>query len=104
MKCIYCKKECVKKGKYKTTQRYQCKHCKKYQQQKYIHPIISKRKYYWVLRLNNEGCGISSIGRLLSISKSSVQRVIICIASTLQKPVHNESYQSYEMQQCYLVF
>ena len=101
MKCIYCKNECIKKGKYKTTQRYQCKRCKKYQQQKYIHPVIPKSKYDWVLKLNNEGCGISSISRLLQITKSSVQRVIIRIASTLQSPVYNENNQSYEMDELY---
>jgi len=97
MRCNYCKKQCIKKGKYKTIQRYQCKDCKKYQQQKYIRPIIPEYKYEWVIKLNNECCGISSIGRLLSISKSSVQRMIIRIASTIQKPVYKENNQSYEM-------
>ena len=61
MECIYCKKECIKKGKYKETQRYQCKSCKKYQQQQYIRPVIPEYKYEWLVRLSNEGCGISSI-------------------------------------------
>ena len=74
MKCIYCKNKCIKKGKYKTIQRYQCKHCKKYQQQKYAHPIITEDKYEWVQKLNNERCGISSIGRLLQIPFIPPQR------------------------------
>ena len=97
MRCRYCKNECIKKGKYKTIQRYQCKHCKKYQQQQYSKFIITKDKYDWVLHLNNEGCGISSISRLLEITKSSVQRVITRIAATIQIPVYSESNQSYEM-------
>ena len=97
MKCFYCKKDCYKKGKRNGIQRYQCKHCKKYQQQKYIRQIIPEHKYEWVKNLNNEGCGISSIGRLLCISKSSVQRIIIRVASKIQKPVYKEEHQSYEM-------
>jgi transposase-like protein len=84
MKCIYCKKQCIKKGKYKTIQRYQCKHCKKYQQQKYSRQTIPEYKYEWVKNLSNEGNGISSISRLLEITKSSVQRIIIRIASKIQ--------------------
>ena len=97
MECVYCKNNCIKKGKYKTIQRYQCKQCKRYQQQQYSKLIIPKDKYDWVLKLNNEGCGISSIGRLLEIAKSSVQRVIARIASKIQIPIYFESNQSYEM-------
>jgi IS1 family transposase/transposase-like protein len=97
MKCAYCKSKCIKKGKYKTIQRYQCKHCKKYQQQRYSRPVIPEHKYEWVKNLNNEGCGISSIGRLLSVAKSSVQRIIIRISSKIPKTVYNEYNQSYEI-------
>jgi len=97
MKCIYCKNNCIRKGKYKSIQRYQCKHCKKYQQQKYIRPIIPEQKYTWVKNLTIEGSGISSISRLLAISKSSVQRIIIRIAGKIQVPVYQETNQSYEM-------
>ena len=97
MKCIYCKKQCIKKGKYNTIQRYQCKHCRKYQQLKYIRPVIPEHKYGWLVKLNNEGCGISSISRLLQITKSSVQRIIIRIASKIQIPVNNEYNQTYEI-------
>ncbi len=46
--------------------------------------MIPEEKYEWVKQLNNEGCGISSISRLLEISKSSVQRLIERIASVLK--------------------
>ena len=97
MECIYCKKDCYKKGKRNGTQRYQCKHCKKYQQQKYIRRIISKDKYDLVVKLNKEGCGISNISRVLEITKSSVQRVITRIASKIQISIYFESNQSYEI-------
>lgn len=97
MECIYCKGQCIKAGKYKMIQRFQCKNSKRYQQELYTKQRISQEKYDWARWLNNESCGISSIGRLLHISKSSVQRIIIRIASTLEIPVYQEINQSYQM-------
>lgn len=97
MKCKYCKKDCYKKGKRNGIQRYQCKHCKKYQQQKYMRPIIPESKYEWVVKLNNECCGIRSISRLLQITKSSVQRLICKIAQQIEIPVYEETNQTYEI-------
>jgi len=115
MRCIYCKKDCYKKGKRNGIQRYQCKHCKKYQQQRYIRSIISKEKYVWVKNLNNEGCGISNISRLLEITKSSAQRLICKISLQIKKPVYKEENQSYEIdelrtycgnknQECWIIY
>jgi IS1 family transposase len=97
MECVYCKNKCIKKGKYKTIQRYQCKECKRYQQDTYTKCRIKEEKQKWVIHLCREGCGISFIARLLQISKSSVQRIIIKIASALKIPVCKEIGQSYEM-------
>ena len=97
MKCIYCKKDCYKKGKRNGIQRYQCKHCKKYQQQKYTRPIIPQEKYERVKELSNEGNGISSISRLEHISKSSVLRIIIRISSKIKETICQETNQTYEI-------
>ena len=97
MKCIYCNNLCCKRGKSGNVQRYQCKNCKKSQQAIYTKPRIPQEKYKWTVKLNNEGCGISNIARLLGISKSSVQRLIERIAAGLQMPQLNESGQSYEI-------
>ena len=97
MKCIYCQGDCIKKGKVKNVQRYQCKACGKTQQKKYKKKPIPQEKYKWAHKLNNEGNGISNIARLLEISKSSVQRVIIRIASALQMPVYEETGQCYQV-------
>jgi len=59
MKCIYCQSDCIKKGKVKNVQRYQCKHCGKTQQSSYSKPPIGKEKYEWVRNLTIEGCSIS---------------------------------------------
>ena len=97
MKWIYCKKDCYKKGKRNGVQRYQCKHCKKYQQHKYTRPAIAEYKYELVQKLNNEGCSISSISRLVEITKSSVQRLICKISMQIKKPIYEEVNQSYEI-------
>ncbi|MCL2593885.1 MAG: IS1 family transposase [Defluviitaleaceae bacterium] len=97
MRCKFCEKICIKKGKAKNVQRFQCTCCKKYQQANYVKPRIPQEKYDWTVRLNNEGCGISNIARLLEISKSSVQRLIERIVANLQMPKINEYGQSYEI-------
>lgn len=97
MFCKYCKSVCIKRGKCNETQRYQCKQCGKSFLEKYIKPVIPKEKYHLTIKLNNEGCSISSIGRLLKISKSSVQRLIDRISSTIEEPEINEKHQSYEV-------
>jgi len=63
----------------------------------YTKTLIPEEKYQWVKQLNNEVCGISSISRLLEISKSSVQRLIERIASKLKMPEIFEIGQSYEI-------
>ena len=97
MRCRYCRNECIKKGKIKGIQRYQCKICKKYQQAAYSRQRIAQEKYEWVRNLNNEGNSISGIGRLLKIAKSSVQRIMERLVLTLRKPAFNEEGESYEI-------
>jgi hypothetical protein len=60
-------------------------------------PLFPEHKYEWVKNLNNEGNGISSINRLLLISKSSVQRLICKISLQIKKPVYEKEHQSYEI-------
>jgi len=50
-----------------------------------------------LIKLNNEGMGISSISRILDISKSSVQRIILRLSSMIQKPVFSEYNETYEI-------
>ena len=97
MICKDCNGICIKRGKTQGIQRYRCKHCRKSFQENYKKKRITEEKYQWVHRLNNEGCGISSIGRLLNISKSSVQRVITRLVSKISRPVIIESGESYEI-------
>ncbi len=59
--------------------------------------IVSADQYKWIYNLNNEGNSLSGIGRLLSISASSVQRIIKRISFKLSKPVFKEQGQCYEI-------
>jgi IS1 family transposase/transposase-like protein len=97
MKCNYCQNACYKRGKRNGVQQYSYKTCKKYQQAAYTKPRIPQEKHDWTVKLNNEGCGISNIARLLQISKSSVQRVIERVVANLQMSEINETGQSYEI-------
>ena len=97
LSCKYCGKECIKKGVRSGKQRYQCKSCKKYQLSAYSKEKIQPSKEKMLIKLNNEGMGISSISRILDISKSSVQRIILRLSSMIQKPVFSEYNETYEI-------
>lgn len=97
MKCIYCNGACRKKGFCLQKQRYQCTSCGRYQQDSYVRPRINENQKVWIVKLNNEGTGISSIGRLIGIAKSSVARVMKSMAREAVPPVINESGQEYEI-------
>jgi insertion element IS1 protein InsB len=98
MECIYCKGSCIRKGWYKTTQRYQCQSCKRYQQ------LIYQRRRYDedalnnnIKLLHNEGMGISSISRYLQIAKSTVCARIVKLSALVHEPLLNETGQVYEV-------
>jgi len=98
MICKYCQNNCIKKGiRITGKQCYQCKNCKRYQQSAYTKTPITQEQYNWVLNLHNEGNSLSGIGRLLHISASSVQRVIIKLVGLITKPVICENGEEYEM-------
>jgi insertion element IS1 protein InsB len=97
MKCQYCQSSCSKKGCYKKRQLYRCKSCLKYQRSTYLKVKIGCEKLDLLRRLNREGNSISSISRLLSISKSSVQRKLLELAGQIEKPVCKEQNQKYEI-------
>jgi insertion element IS1 protein InsB len=97
MNCNYCNGLCIKKGKYKSAQKYQCKDCKKYQRTVYYYRKYNSGTDRQIRLLNNEGMGISSISRVLGIPKSSVQRRIMHASLNIITPVYNEEGQEYEM-------
>lgn len=96
MTCKFCKENCIKKGWYRTKQRYQCKCCKRYQLDiyKYEREKINTEK---IVLYTIEGVSISSIARLMEISKTTVQRRLLIAASKLSKPNIQEIAQEYEV-------
>lgn len=97
MNCTYCKNKCVKRGVRNNIQKYQCKSCKKYMQEIYTNGRCSKEKDTMIIKLNNEGNGISSIARIVELSKTSIIRRIRKIADSIVKPVFVEKNQTYEL-------
>ena len=95
--CRYCTNACIKKGWYKTIQKYFCKHCHKYQQSFYSYKLISAEEDNNIVLLNNEGMSISSIGRYLHIAKTTVRRRLLLISKTISTPVFTETKQVYEV-------
>ncbi len=102
MECIYCANKAIKRGKQNRIQRYRCKHCKRYFQAHYTKRATTQTQ--WIRRLNNEGCGISNISRLLHIAKSSVQRSILRLAKAIPTPCFTETNQTYEIDELLTFF
>jgi transposase-like protein len=96
MNCKYCNHPCIKKGYAGAIQRFYCKHCKRYQQQNYRYRLCNQQDENMIIKLNNEGLGISSISRLTGISKANVINLIRHIASKIEQPVFRETDQEYE--------
>ncbi|MBS1637735.1 MAG: IS1 family transposase [Bacteroidetes bacterium] len=101
MNCKHCNAPCIKKGYSKRTQRYQCKACRRYQQQQYKYRLCQKEDEQTILKLNNIGVGISGIARFTGISKTHILNRIKQIASKLTKPVIVEQEQEYEVDELY---
>lgn len=72
MVCKYCKGRCIKKGFPNGKQNYQCKSCKKNQQKEYVYRMCTSQDEQWLVKYNNEGMSISSMGRLTGISKANI--------------------------------
>ncbi len=77
MYCRYCFNRCFKAGHYPNHhQRYRCTACKKYQKEYYVYAGCHKHIDQQIVLLNNEGCGIRSISRILHISTNKVLETI----------------------------
>ena len=101
MECNYCKGICIKKGCYKGVQKYKCKACFKGQRLKYRNQKYTSLTDAQISLLHKEGVGISSIGRILTIPKGSVQRRIERSADRVKAPVYKETKQVYEVDELY---
>lgn len=99
MICRHCSGSCIKKGLIKGRQRYQCRKCSKYQQKKYR--LKRFTEIGLLIQLSNEGMSISSIARILHVSKATVTRKLKCISSHLSLLQPKEQQQEYELDELY---
>jgi IS1 family transposase/transposase-like protein len=95
--CKFCSAICIRKGFYKSIQKYYCPACHKYQRETYCYRVTNKKDDDNIVLLNNEGMGISSISRYLHIAKTTVRRRILLISQKLSPPVIAEMNQVYEI-------
>ena len=87
-KCFHCSGSCIKVGKNKNgVQRYKCKSCEKYSLSEYRNKAFLPETNGWIIRLNRECCGVSSISRLLKISKTTVIKRIKKLGFEVRKPL-----------------
>lgn len=99
MICRHCSGSCIKKGVIKGRQRYRCRECLKYQQEKYRLKRFTETTL--LIHLNNEGMSISSIARILKVSKATVIRKLKHISNSLISLRPNEQHQEYELDELY---
>ena len=96
MKCSKCKNAAVKNGKQPNgKQRYYCKNCKSSFQRRYSYVAYYKETNAKIYLLLKESVGITSISRLLHISKTTVINRIKKMAAQIVKPKFNEKHQYY---------
>lgn len=99
MKCKYCSSDCIRKGMYKSIQKYRCKGCLKYQRANYTYRAYTVTDIRIVV-LVKEGCGIRSIARILHISPTTLLSRIRTIANRLSRKtslVFGANYQVDEL-------
>lgn len=95
--CPNCSGVSVKNGFQSQMQRYKCKLCQKKFQVVYKYPAYNNSINSSIVILLKEGCGIRSIGRILSISKNTVLTRIVSIGSNLKPKMFFQKGCSYEM-------
>ncbi len=87
MKCRFCSGLLRKAGNQKNgTQKYYCKHCRKYQQKTYQYRAYNLDVNHRIESYVQEGVGIRSIARILEISTTTVIKRIVSIAEGFNKP------------------
>jgi insertion element IS1 protein InsB len=99
MKCRHCNEPCIRKGVRSGIQKYRCKSCFRYQQEVYTYKKISDRNL--LIQLNNEGMSISSIARILQVSKTSVCRKLHQCSKQVVQTRIEEIGQEYELDELY---
>ena len=85
--CLKCDSEAIKNGRLKGVQRLRCKKCKTDFMARYRYQAYRAKTNEKIIALLKEGCGTRSIARLLRISTTTVQALMLRIAKSIQEPV-----------------
>lgn len=96
-RCRHCYGALNRYGKRGRLQRYRCQDCSRVQQ---LHYRIKRKEEIdtiLLVKLHNEGMGISGIARILEVSKSTVQRKLVNLSEKIRVPEIIESNQEYEV-------
>ena len=71
MNCTKCNSSnSIKKGLRENKQRFYCKNCKSYFQEKYMYNAYKSDTNNFIKNLLKEGCGVRGISRVLNISSA----------------------------------
>ncbi|NAS31787.1 IS1 family transposase [Flavobacteriaceae bacterium R38] len=98
MNCRYsCQASVIKKGRRNNKQRYYCKNCKRYFQDKYLYKAYDLEVDKLITVLLKEGCGIRSISRIIGISTKTVLSRMLKISSQIKTPYFNKPGCKFEI-------
>lgn len=100
MECKICEVVCIKKGfQQNGSQKYYCKHCKKYQQKKYEYKAYEKGIDEKIKRMCKRTGSISDTQYVLQISKGTIIKRIKQMASEIERPklINGRSYEMDEL-------
>ena len=87
MNCKNCKQPCCKWGRQANgTQRFFCRICKTTQQEYYTYKAAATNLRPMIIKLVCDAVSIRGMARILSISITTVSKLIRCIASAIVKP------------------
>ncbi|CAN5758071.1 IS1-like element ISYps7 family transposase [soil metagenome] len=95
--CKYCGNSCIRKGWQCQRQKLFCKTCCKHQQFTYSERKLTTKHERDAVFLNNEGCSVSSISRIIGFSKTTVCNIIDRLGILIQLIPPVESNQDYEV-------
>ncbi|QMU65725.1 MAG: IS1 family transposase [Flavobacteriaceae bacterium] len=91
MNCTNCdSSNSIKKGLRNNRQRFYCKDCKNYFQEKYIYNAYKSDTNDFIISLLKESCSVRGISRILKISKDTVQSRMLKISRKIRAPYFNK--------------
>jgi IS1 family transposase len=98
MDCKYCDRKCCRSGRQKNgIQRFHCRVCRKYQQQRYLYRAFEAKVNGVIQSLVCESVCIRGMGRILKISVNTVLARIKSIAANIERPIVAEPNPVFEV-------